>query len=1010
MPKEKRFVANEDKRIPRVDIVIAEDSPTQAEKLRFLLEQQGHTVRVAPNGRVALAAVRERRPALVISDVVMPEMDGYGLCAAIKSDPALEDIPVVIVTSLAGVQDIAKSLECGADHFIRKPYEPNALLARVEYILLNRELRKGGATDEGMEIYMGGRKHYIASGREQIIDLLISTYDEAVHMNEELQAQQREIALSNRMLRMLYRIAGELNRVTTETDACEQALAGLLELPDFRAGWVWLDDGHGALRTVANRSLPAPLQDVVALAADCRCRRILREGELGHDVALVECERLQAAAAGEHLARTHAVVPLMAREQSLGVMNIVRDDSGFFSGEDLRLLEAVGSQTALAIQRAQLYRHLEELVAKRTAALQAEVVERTRAEQKVASLNRIYAVLSGINTAIVRTHDRGELFREACRIAVELGKFRLAWIGVLDPGSQTIKPAAWVAGDGDLSRSADRELSAADSALLDGRSGLIGLAVQQRSYATCNDIASAACEIFPNDALAMGCRSKAVFPLFEDQRLAGVLALYAAQTGVFEDEMELKLLVELAGDISFALEYISKGEQLDYLAYYDALTSLPNRALFHDRVVQLVQSRGEAGSGAPVAVLLINIERFKSINDTFGRRAGDALLKLVGERLVTAFSGKDRLARFGGDHFAAVVTGFDVAADVAHLLDRAMDESLGRPYPIGGTELHLTFRFGVALYPSDGLDAETLFANAETALLKARTNDESYLFYAPEMNARVSEQLSFENRLHRALERDEFVLHYQPKVSLHDGTIVGLEALIRWNHPEKGLIPPAAFIPILEETGLIVETGRWVVEKALADATEWLAAGVELPRIAVNVSAVQLRRKDSLAWLEQALEAYPAPRAYLDLELTETVLMEDVEANIHQLGAIRAMGIRIAVDDFGTGYSSLSYLTRLPIDLLKIDQSFVRDVTTDRGAQAVCTGVIGLGHNLGLQVIAEGVEREEQMNHLWQHGCDEMQGYLFSRPVPAAECLQLLLARKTLALPDAAARGERIAR
>jgi len=254
---------------------------------------------------------------------------------------------------------------------------------------------------------------------------------------------------------------------------------------------------------------------------------------------------------------------------------------------------------------------------------------------------------------------------------------------------------------------------------------------------------------------------------------------------VFEDEMSSSSSSNSPATSRSRIEYISKGEQLDYLAYYDALTGLPNRALFHDRVVQLVQTRGETAGGSLVAVLLINIERFKSINDTFGRHAGDALLKLVGERLVAAFSGKDRIARLGGDHFAAVVSGFDDAADVAHLLDRAMSESLDRPYSIDGTDLHLKFRFGVALYPSDGLDAETLFANAETALLKARTNDESYLFYAPEMNARgvgatvVRKPAAPRARTRRV--RAALPAESQPARR----TIIGLEALIRWNHPER---------------------------------------------------------------------------------------------------------------------------------------------------------------------------------------------------------------------------------
>ena len=996
---------NENEQVHPVEILVAEDSATQAEQLRFLLERQGYIVRVAANGRLALAAVREHRPTLVITDVVMPEMDGYQLCTALKSDPESSEIPVVIVTSLAGIQDIAKSLECGADNFIRKPYEPKMLLARIEYILLNLELRKGSRVKMGMEVFMGGKKHYIASGREQIIDLLISTYEEAVHMNEELQTQQREIALSNRTLRALYRIAGQLNRVTTEAAVCEQALQGLLELPDFRSGWVWLDDGQGNMRVVARRSLPAAMEQVSAFDGDCRCRSMLRAGELGHGVSVIECDRLQSAGAPAGSVRTHASVPLVVGEQRLGIMNIVGDGNGLFTGEALRLLEAVGSQTALAIQRAQLYQHLEDLVALRTAALQAEVAERTRAEHRVAGLNRIYAVLSGINTTIVRVRDRQELFREACRIAVELGKFRLAWIGLLDPGGHRVKPVAWISDASAPPPRLDDEFAVAANAAVSADTGLLGHAIRLGSLATCNDIETSCDEIFPHDALGRGCRSTAVFPLFEDGRMTAVLALYAAEAGVFEDQMELTLLRELAGDISFALEYISKGEQLDHLAYYDALTGLPNRTLIHDRVSQLLQARRE-GEGGLVALVLINIERFKSINDTFGRHTGDALLKLVGQRLASIFGRTDHLARIGSDHFAVIMSDVDDAADVAHRLEKAVCDELGRRFSVEGNELHLTFRFGVALYPGDGEDAETLFVNAETALRKADVNEDRYLFYAPRMNARVSEQLSLENRLYRALENDEFVLHYQPKVSLKDGAVVGFEALIRWNDPDKGLISPAAFIPILEETGMIVDVGHWALKRALADVTSWRAAGRHLPRVAVNVSAVQMRRKDFLDTLDQVLAAHSQGRERMDLELTESVLMQDIDTNIRKLGAIREMGVKVAIDDFGTGYSSLSYLKRFPIDQLKIDQSFVRDITTDSDAAAICVAVVGLGHNLRLKVIAEGVESVEQMSYLRRHGCDEMQGYLFSRPLPADACARMLAEEKALALPVGAQSGE----
>ena len=978
-----------------VRILIAEDSPTQAEQLRLLLSSAGFAVSVAGDGREALGMAFAEPPTLVITDIVMPVMDGYELCAAIKADPRLKDVPVVMVTSLAGIQDIARSLECGADNFIRKPYDPKTLLTRIEYILLNLELRKTSKVKIGMEIYMGGKKHFIASGREQIVDLLISTYEEAVHMNEELQLRQQEIALSNRTLNVLYRVAGDLNRVTTEDDVCQQALRGILELPLFRAGWIDLADCNGKLHSVAASALPPPWPETLASTSDCRCQRMLGTGELRHGAVLIDCDRLPR---GDGKPPSHITLPLMVGEQRLGLMNIVAEEDLPLGADDLRLLESVGNQVAIAIQRAQLYRHLEELVSLRTAALQEEIVERTRAEARVAGLNRIYAVLSGINSAIVRLHEPLALFNEACRIAVDEGHFGMAWVGLLDADGQS---GHFVAGIGPQDFT-DRHF-AVDTYRPDSLCP-VGKALHTQRPAFCNDISDGPdAGLFLNAARQHGYRSLIALPLLREQRNVGVMMLYAGESGFFDDK-ELLLLDELGGDISFALEYIAKSEQLDYLVYYDALTGLANRSLIHDRLQQLLQApRAEPDGGSLVALVLLNVERFKNINDSYGRHSGDALLKQIAERLAGALGSRDHLARLGSDHFAVILADVDEVTEVARVLSDILLPSLDRPFVIDQHDLHIIAKAGIALFPSDGNDADTLFANAETALHKAARAEEPYLFYAPPMNARVTEQLTLENKLHKAVAREEFILHYQPKVDLQSGQVIGLEALIRWQDPDNGQIPPKNFIPALEETGLIVEVGRWALEQAVADYEAWHAAGLQPPRIAVNVSAMQLRRKDFLSTLDRVLSRREGERNYLDLELTESILMEDIEANVRRLGAAREMGVKIAIDDFGTGYSSLSYLKRFPIDQLKIDESFVRDITTDPDAAAICIAVIGLAHNLKLKVIAEGVETDAQMNYLRRHRCDEIQGYLFSRPLPAEQCAQLFAGHSALKLPAAEA-------
>lgn len=339
----------------KATILIVEDSPTQAEQLRFLLEEEQYIVELAYNGRDALKLLAQHRPAMVITDIVMPEMDGYQLCTAIKSNPEFKDIPVVVVTSLTGMQDIARSLECGADNFLRKPYDPAMLLSRVNYILLNQELRRGSKVQMGMEVMLEGKKHFITSDREQIVDMLISTYEEAMHMYDELQMQQKEIARSNQTLRGLFRIADSLNHVSSEAEVCERALQGIMELPSFRSGWIYLQDGKN-FRTAATWHLPAVLSGGIE-DGSCRCQQILQSGQIPHSVGIVECERLRPAGAGiGHC--SHAMIPLLSDTRCLGVMNVMASEGVVFGDEDMKILKAVGSQIVVALERAELHASL----------------------------------------------------------------------------------------------------------------------------------------------------------------------------------------------------------------------------------------------------------------------------------------------------------------------------------------------------------------------------------------------------------------------------------------------------------------------------------------------------------------------------------------------------------------------------------------------------------------------------------------------------------------------------
>jgi diguanylate cyclase (GGDEF)-like protein len=378
------------------------------------------------------------------------------------------------------------------------------------------------------------------------------------------------------------------------------------------------------------------------------------------------------------------------------------------------------------------------------------------------------------------------------------------------------------------------------------------------------------------------------------------------------------------------------------------------------------------------------LERFKKINDSLGRSVGDALLKLVAKWLTENLGDVDALARVDADHFAVILPDVTHEADVVRLLEGAIAAFRNHQFGLNDVTYRIAAKVGVALFPDDGADADTLFKNAEAAVKKAKAGGDRYLFYAQRMTDTMAGSLGLENRLRQALERDEFVLHYQPKVNIVSGELTGAEALIRWNDPQTGLMPPGHFIPILEETGLIQEVGCWALGKAMEDYQRWRHAKLPAVRIAVNVSPLQLRSRNFVNEIERAISTAPDAASSLELELTESLIMENVAHNIVSLSAIRALGVTIAIDDFGTGFSSLSYLSKLPLDTLKIDRTFVTDMVASSDGKALVAVIINLAHALKLNVVAEGVETEQQLRELRLLGCDEMQGFLFGEPVPAA--------------------------
>ncbi len=438
--------------------------------------------------------------------------------------------------------------------------------------------------------------------------------------------------------------------------------------------------------------------------------------------------------------------------------------------------------------------------------------------------------------------------------------------------------------------------------------------------------------------------------------------------------------------------------QLERKSNFDDLTGLPNRNLLTDRLDQALARCRQAGKN--MAVLAFNLDRFKGINDSLGHGAGDRLLREVSVRLGMAGETVDTLAHFGGDEF--VLLAEDVETGDAIFLAQNILQTLDQPFLIDEQEVFLSASIGIAMSPQDGDNGEALLKNASVAMHRAKASAGNRLgFYAAEMNASSLDQLNLENDLRRAIERDELRLYYQPQMSLRSGNIIGMEALVRWQHPLRGLVSPIEFIPLAEATGLIVPIGEWVLRTACEQNRAWQLAGLPAVTVAVNLSARQFDGHDMVALTAQVLQDTRLDPGYLELELTESAAMGDADAFVGVTEALNGLGVTLSIDDFGTGYSSLSYLKRFALDRLKIDQSFVRDIVQDPESAAIVVAIIALAHGLGLSAIAEGVETEAQLNFLRTRGCDEMQGYYFSKPLPAAEFEQLLRAGRKLDLPAA---------
>ena len=1107
----------------RTTILVVDDRAINREFLVMLLGYAGYRVLEAADGAEALDKVRSERPALVITDVLMPTMDGIEFAHRLHAESEISRIPLIFYTATYRLNEarmLAQS--CGVETVLAKPAEPQVILDAVAAVLgvesamaepadlpdqpgdgspeltvfqhrkqqafgTGIKLTEADKSPHGadrptnslpsmhalnlriaallelsitlssvrnlqhlLELFCGAAQDimnakYAAVGMsangqprrstcygmtEQEVDAIFDVLEPRTGMLHEVLVDGKSIRSqdmdSDPKMKELAELHPLHHQFLIAPITFESQPHGWLYLADKLGGEAFNDDDEQFAVTLAAQLAPAyenlVLDEEVQLHAGQLKLETLERKRVADDLQESETRFRQLAenvqevfflmnAQGTeilYISPAYEVVwgrsceSLYQQPQSwmesihpddletVRKGNQEREQTGYFD-YTCRIVRSHASLRWVRVRGFPIRNDAGEVY--RIAGFAEDITQQTEQQRKIARLSRISTVLSGINSAIVRIHDRNELFQEACRVAVDHGGFGMAWVGMVDPDTLEGKVEGW----------RGCESGYAEKIRLTARAGAPDserpacVAMRERRPVICNNIETEL-TLLPLRAelLERGHQSAAALPLIVENRVVGVIALYAGEVGFFDEE-ELQLLNELAGDLSFGLQYIEKKEKLSYLAYYDVLTGLPNSMLFHDRLTQFLHgARDEQGM---ITVIMVDLVHFSQLNDALGHHVGDALLQQVAERFNTVLREPYTLARIGGNTFAFAVTGLRQGTNAASILERIF-ESFNQQFTLDQQEIRVSARGGLVLYPEDGRDAETLIKHAEVALNKAKSSDERYLYYAPQMNVAIAARLALENDLRIALETWQFAVYYQPRVDLLSGRIISAEALIRWPHPQRGMISPVQFIPLAEETGMIVPIGAKVINAVCAQQMAWLAQQIEIVPVAVNLSSVQFKRGEVLQTIRDAIELHQLKQHYIEFELTESVVMDNPEEATRDLQALKQLGVKLALDDFGTGYSSLAYLKRFPFDFVKIDRAFVTDITTSKEDAALANAIIAMAHGLNLRVVAEGVETEEQLNYLRKQGCDELQGYYFSPPVPAEAFASMLREGKRLVFAE----------
>ncbi len=659
-------------------------------------------------------------------------------------------------------------------------------------------------------------------------------------------------------------------------------------------------------------------------------------------------------------------VPIASGESVVGILLIFFTDPRSPDGEVVQRMERLAQNVAFAS-------------------------DKLKREEQKERLTCMISALSASNEAIMRAGTRERLFELVCDAAVLGGKFTATTIALVEPGNDFLRIVAVTGPSAEFSRTVKLAITEAHP---EGR-GLTGTAFRTRAPCISNDyLADQQRSAFHGVVAVTGARSGAALPLLSRGQAVGVLLFMSAELNTFTPEF-VELLQRLAGNVSFTLENFDRSEEKEkaeervkYLATHDHLTDLPNRAMFNQLLGFSMKTARRYRRQC--AVLFIDLDRFKIINDSLGHSAGDALLVEMAGRLRSGVRASDVVARLGGDEFAVLLNEMaepERAATTAnHLLS-----VICKPLELSGHECRVTASIGIAMFPNDGADELALMKNADSAMYLAKQEGKNDIrFFSDKIQTQSVDRLTLETSLRYALERNELLLHYQPKRNVATGQIVGVEALLRWVHPELGMLPPNRFIPLAEETGLIVPIGRWVMKAACAQNVAWQRDGLPPLSMAVNVSPRQFSDENLLRDVDEALAASGMDPKLLQIEITESMVMLNVDKAVQLLDAIQSRGVRLAIDDFGTGYSSMSVMKRFPIDTIKIDRSFVRELPHNSEDKAIAQAIIAMGKALGLTIVAEGVETSEQQEFLREHACDEIQGFLFSKPVAADKIAELL--------------------